>query len=537
MGAQDATALSVQQGRARTAAENLVHVPAAQVSLPGALALGNAEQELGEDALLPPVLSQEEQDAVKRYNHLMGVHVAYFRVCIDPTVASSRRLLQQAIQDLKNHCAGDALVAHYYVNNRNNNDPADQPDTTTAIRQQAIARSADASSRQHHGACRGFNDHHGGGVVPSVHREEEEALAAPVVAMSMSPALRLVDIKGKVAAFCADRNGSRFVQQALEAAAPEEIAMVYKEIMPCVRTLAVDMFGNHAIQKILEHGPRSCKRGVISNLIGHLLPLSLDKYSCRVVQKSFDVGEHDQKVAMAKELGSKVLRCVRDQFANHVVQKCVECLPSKDIHSILRSFYGRAKALSTHPFGCHVIQKVLARCKDHEIYHALTAEIMENVNKLAADRFGNYVVQQLVEHGGGAMRSAMVRRFAGRVVGMSYHKFASNVVEKCLAFGSQEDRRLIADEIVAGGGGGQQQHLDHLVDMMINPYANFVIQKMVVTAEERQVRLLLEVASSNAASLARYAHGRHVIDAMERFLGGAKAVVHADPAALPCRRR
>jgi pumilio RNA-binding family len=208
--------------------------------------------------------------------------------------------------------------------------------------------------------------------------------------------------------------------------------------------------------------------------------------------QSFDVGEHDQKVAMAKELGSKVLRCVRDQFANHVVQKCVECLPSKDIHSILRSFYGRAKALSTHPFGCHVIQvfalalhlhrrcvvvvgvssdpsklddsqKVLARCKDHEIYHALTAEIMENVNKLAADRFGNYVVQQLVEHGGGAMRSAMVRRFAGRVVGMSYHKFASNVVEKCLAFGSQEDRRLIADEIVAGGGGGQQQHLDHLV--------------------------------------------------------------------------
>lgn len=202
MGAQDATALNVQQGRARTADESLVHVPAAQVSLPGALALGNFEQELGEDALLPPVLSQEQQDAVKRYNHLMGVHVAYFRVCIDPTVASSRRLLQQAIQDLKNHCAGDALVAHYYYVNKNS-DPA-EPDTstTTAIRQQAIARSAADASSRHPGACRGFNDHHGGGVVPSVHRqEEEEALVAPVVAMSMSPALRLVDIKGKVAAF------------------------------------------------------------------------------------------------------------------------------------------------------------------------------------------------------------------------------------------------------------------------------------------------------------------------------------------------
>jgi len=72
--------------------------------------------------------------------------------------------------------------------------------------------------------------------------------------------------------------------------------------------------------------------------------------------QAFDVGEHDQKLVMAKELSSKVLKCVRDQFANHVIQKCIECLPPKDIHFILQSFCSRAKALSTHPYGCHVIQ-------------------------------------------------------------------------------------------------------------------------------------------------------------------------------------
>lgn len=201
---------------------------------------------------------------------------------------------------------------------------------------------------------------------------------------------------------------------------------------------------------------------------------------------------------------------------------------------------------------------MLSHCKDQEIYHTLTAEIMENVNKLSADKFGNYVVQQLVEHGGHAMVSTMARQFAGRVVSMSYHKFSSNVVEKCLTFGSREVRQLIADEIVGAGGG---EHFDHLVvgdllyawsfplfdfiqvqcalfvilymlhvqDMMINPYANFVIQKMMVTAEEHQVELLLDLASSNATSLARYPHGRHVIDAMEKFLGAAKGVC-ADPA-------
>jgi pumilio RNA-binding family len=60
--------------------------------------------------------------------------------------------------------------------------------------------------------------------------------------------------------------------------------------------------------------------------------------------------------------------------------------------------------------------------------------------------------------------------------------------------------------------------------MMINPYANFVIQKMLVTAEEQQVVLLLDVARNNVDNLKRYPHGRHVIAAVEKFLS-AKGMV------------
>ena len=34
------------------------------------------------------------------------------------------------------------------------------------------------------------------------------------------------------------------------------------------------------------------------------------------------------------------------------------------------------------------------------------------------------------------------------------HKFASNVVEKCLQFGGTENRTQMIDEIIAGGSGG-----------------------------------------------------------------------------------
>jgi pumilio RNA-binding family len=99
---------------------------------------------------------------------------------------------------------------------------------------------------------------------------------------------------------------------------------------------------------------------------------------------------------------------------------------------------------------------VLAYCNP-EIHHAMTAEIIESVQMLSADRFGNYVVQHLLEHGGAARRSTMVEKFATQIVAMSYHKYASNVIEKCLTFGCHHDRQLITSEIIAAGGG---QHLD-----------------------------------------------------------------------------
>ncbi|RCV06044.1 hypothetical protein SETIT_1G131800v2 [Setaria italica] len=76
--------------------------------------------------------------------------------------------------------------------------------------------------------------------------------------------------------------------------------MLYEEIMPIFHTVAVDVFANHALQKLLEHGPHYYQREFTNRLIGHVLALSLHMYGCWVIQKAFEVGELDQKVQMAK---------------------------------------------------------------------------------------------------------------------------------------------------------------------------------------------------------------------------------------------
>lgn len=56
------------------------------------------------------------------------------------------------------------------------------------------------------------------------------------------------------------------------------------------------------------------------------------------------------------ELDGHVMKCVRDQNGNHVIQKCIECVPTEKIGFIISAFQGQVATLSTHPYGCRVIQ-------------------------------------------------------------------------------------------------------------------------------------------------------------------------------------
>lgn len=64
----------------------------------------------------------------------------------------------------------------------------------------------------------------------------------------------------------------------------------------------------------------------------------------------------DQQTEMVLELDGHTMKCVRDQNGNHVIQKCIECVSQEKIQFIIESFYGHVVPLSTHPYGCRVIQ-------------------------------------------------------------------------------------------------------------------------------------------------------------------------------------
>lgn len=57
------------------------------------------------------------------------------------------------------------------------------------------------------------------------------------------------------------------------------------------------------------------------------------------------------------------------------------------------------------------------------------------------------MVQHVLEHGAAEDRARLVAGVRGKVLQLSQHKFASNVVEKCVSHATRNERALLIDEL------------------------------------------------------------------------------------------
>lgn len=75
--------------------------------------------------------------------------------------------------------------------------------------------------------------------------------------------MNLSDIAGHVVEFSQDQHGSRFIQQKLERATPQEKQLVFQEIQGSAHSLMTDVFGNYVIQKFFEYGTPEQKTALV----------------------------------------------------------------------------------------------------------------------------------------------------------------------------------------------------------------------------------------------------------------------------------
>ncbi len=126
---------------------------------------------------------------------------------------------------------------------------------------------------------------------------------------------------------------------------------------------------------------------------------------------------------------------------------------------------------------------------------------------LIQDQYGNYVIQHILEKGSPSDKSGLIIKIKPHLLPMSKHKFASNVIEKCVAYAAPPERSAILQEMITVKEDGTSA----LAIMMKDPFANYVVQKMLDTVTISERAVLLEKIRPHLQALKKYTYGKHLI--------------------------
>ncbi|KAL3945247.1 MAG: hypothetical protein SGBAC_000658 [Bacillariaceae sp.] len=327
------------------------------------------------------------------------------------------------------------------------------------------------------------------------------------------------EISGHVVDFCQDQNGSRFIQQRIEIGDVGEKEIVLQEVLPAVRILRNDVFGNYVVQKLLDFGTPDMLTELYSTFQGEMLELSLQ--ICRVVQKALEKLDESALLNLLSEFHNNVLSCIHDQNGNHVIQKSIQVVSQMSkaavangdaetaaffnekidfiVHDVLRN----VASLSCHPYGCRVFQRILEHCVEPDKSRALD-EIMKCHRTLLDDQYGNYVIQHVLQYGRHADREQILHFvLENGLLSLSRQKFASNVVEKLLKYGTDSQRKAVVREMLkivdetTATMSPNDIGCSVVLLMVRDAYANYVVQTTldVILESQEKVHLLEELRS------------------------------------------
>ncbi|RDX71866.1 putative pumilio-like 7, chloroplastic, partial [Mucuna pruriens] len=299
----------------------------------------------------------------------------------------------------------------------------------------------------------------------------------------------LAEAQGYIYLMAKDQHGCRFLQKMFDEGTPEDVQVIFNEIIDHVVELMVNPFGNYLMQKLLDvcnEEQRMQILLIITEEPGQLVRISLNTHGTRVVQKLVETLKTRQQVSLAvSALEPGFLALIKDLNGNHKLHFPVIC-------TVQFIFVAAAKYcvdIATHQHGCCVLQRCIGHSSG-EYREKLIAEICANAFLLAQDQYGNYVVQFILDLKIPSATTRIRLLFEGNYAHLSRQKFGSHVVEKCLAVFNDEDRSRVILELLS------TPHFEHLLQ---DPHANYVVQSALRHSEGCVHNVLVEAIESHKA--------------------------------------
>jgi len=230
-------------------------------------------------------------------------------------------------------------------------------------------------------------------------------------------------MQGHIAALSRDPYGCRVVQKALEicSRSPDRnlMAMILEEVRQGNPLhLIKDQNGNHVMQKVLELLPLNDVAFIPQTMRGHMQTISVHLYGCRVAQRLFERAPLDELDPLFDELFPAFCELAQDQFGNYVLQHVAEFGSEEHRRKAVDLVCENLATMACHKFASNVVEKVLSFTTIDGLNRVLDSALAKGKGsggyqeppllRMMRDRYGNYVVQKLLDTATGERRENLL---------------------------------------------------------------------------------------------------------------------------------
>jgi hypothetical protein len=315
--------------------------------------------------------------------------------------------------------------------------------------------------------------------------------------------------------YCAmakDRQGSRFLQQKIQDCTPRERKVIFDSLLPRLGDLVFDPSSNYVIQKLCEFTSDDQQTQLLAFFLPNVQRVVDHANGCRVLQKFIETTSPENVDQLFIALKPGLIQLCYSANGNHIVQRFIVALPDRlaEIVAVLRPC---VSSLVIDNCGCRVVQKLFEHYEIGSL-RPLVDEVLTCAADLTTNQYGNYVVQNILEAGPDADIAVLIDAFAGGFYAFSLHKFASNVIEKCIRRALPEQRDAIFREIIGAEGAWEAERVFRMVG---DQFGNYVIQRIIEFGTEAQRTAIYDVVYENYENLMTRQYAKHVIQKLEKL--------------------
>lgn len=309
------------------------------------------------------------------------------------------------------------------------------------------------------------------------------------------------DLIGRAEELARDQQGCRACQRAIEEGDSQCIDIIFEECFHKFVELTTHAFANYLTQKIFQYCSDEQRLALVQQCAPAMATISTNMHGTRAVQRMVEcLSTPDQVRAVCDALSASAVSLMCDINGNHVIQKVLQRMEPADNQFVYDAVASNCYELATQRHACCVMQ----RCMDFatpQQRDQLAVQIIANALPLVSNCYSNYVVQYLLDLNIPAYTEAIVSRLRGNVASLSMQKFASNVIEKSLQNSSQQCRQYLIAELVDP---------NVMSRLLLDSYANYVIQRALMVAEGEQLEQLCEAIRPHLGALKTSAYGKRI---------------------------